>query len=557
MVRFLEMRVLYCIWGLALLLASPAMAQQAQDTASPTGYTIFLRGQAVGRENVTIASGPAGTTVTSDGRMAAPIASTLRRAEVRYGTDWSPQSLTLESVINGSDVVLHTTFKDGQAVSEGTQLGQPMSKTDTVSPQTLVLPNTFWGAYAAVARRLSAGSAGAQYRVYVAPVAEIGMRIAAVTPEHVQVGTTTFNVRRYDLVMANPGGDLPVCLTATETGDLVRVTIPSGGLDIVREDVASANARTQFHSNPGDEAVTIPGPGFNIGATLTRPRAATETRLPAVILHGGSGANDRDGTVAGIPALGQLAGALADAGFLVLRYDRRGYGQTGGRSESATLSDAADDIRTVAKWLGDRKDVDGNRIAVIGHSEGAWVALLAAARDRRIDAVVTLAGPSLPGTELVLEQQQHSLEASNTPVSERPAKIAAQQQLNTAVLTGKGWQGIPENIRRQADTPWFQSLLQFDPAEVIEDVRQPLLIVQGALDRQVPAAHAERLAQLARTRGKSKSVEVLLVPGVNHLMVPATTGEIAEYGSLTDRNISKEVTTAVATWLTRTLPSKR
>ena len=75
----------------------------------------------------------------------------------------------------------------------------------------------------------------------------------------------------------------------------------------------------------------------------------------------------------GIPTLAQLAGAMADAGILAVRYDKRGFGQSGGRSESATISDYAEDVRAVVRWLEQRKDVDPKRIAVVGHSEGAWV----------------------------------------------------------------------------------------------------------------------------------------------------------------------------------------
>ena len=150
-------------------------------------------------------------------------------------------------------------------------------------------------------------------------------------------------------------------------------------MDIVRADLSSVTVRTHVHSNPGDEAVTIPATGFNIGATLTRPpKAAPGTRLPTVILLSGFAANDRDGYIAGIPVTGQLAGALANAGFMTVRYDKRGYGQSGGRSESATLIDYADDVRTVMRWLSARNDVDPRRIAVVGHSDGSWIALLAA-----------------------------------------------------------------------------------------------------------------------------------------------------------------------------------
>jgi hypothetical protein len=65
-------------------------------------------------------------------------------------------------------------------------------------------------------------------------------------------------------------------------------------------------------------------------------------------------------------------------------------------------------------------------------------------------------------------------------------------------------------------------------------------------------ADAERLAAIAQKESNSKSVELLIVKGVNHLLVPAVTGEVAEYGALTDRNLSMDVASALTSWLTRT-----
>jgi dipeptidyl aminopeptidase/acylaminoacyl peptidase len=83
------------------------------------------------------------------------------------------------------------------------------------------------------------------------------------------------------------------------------------------------------------------------------------------------------------------------------------------------------------------------------------------------------------------------------------------------------------------------------------------LFVHGGLDRQVPVEHVEKLSDLARKESKSKSVEVVVVRGVNHLLVPAITGEASEYGTLPDRNVSKDVTMAVTTWLSKTFASIR
>jgi pimeloyl-ACP methyl ester carboxylesterase len=556
------MRFFYLTCALVLALAAPAAAQQAPATAKPTGYTVFLRGAPVGREELTVREDATGTTITAQGRLNAPLNVVTRRAEMKYAADGSPERFTLDGSANGNDVSVRTTFANGTAQTEGNQGTAKIATTHAFSPQAVVLPNGVFTLYAALADRLSRVTAGAELKAYILPLAEIGVRVVSDQPERIQVGTAFLDVQRYDLLFSNPGGDLAVSLTAGDGGRLIRLTIPAQAIEVVREDVASPTSRTQVFSNPGDEAVVIPAVGFNLGATITKPSSPAAPapapgsgaagRMPAVILLSGSGVGDRDGFAQGVPTLAQLAGALADAGFLAVRYDKRGFGQSGGRAESATIQDYAEDVRTVVRWLLQRKDIDPKRIAVVGHSEGAWVALLAAAREKRISAVATIAGPATTGAELVLEQQQRALDQMKLTPEDRDKKVALQKQIQSAVLTGKGWELIPKEERRAADTPWFQSLLIFDPAKVIKDVKQPLFFVHGALDKQVPPGHADRLAEMARKQSDSDSIEVVVVRGVNHLLIPAFTGEVTEYASLTDRNVSKDVSGVLTAWLTKT-----
>ena len=559
------MRLLYFTCALGLILAGPAAldaararAAQQRPAPKPIGYTIFLRGAPVGREELTVQEDATGTTITAQGRLAAPLNVVTRRAEMKYGTDGSPQQFTLEGTANGADVALRTSFANGMAQTEGTQGTTKIATSHPYSAQAVVLPNGVFSLYAALADRLSRVTGGAELKAYILPVAEINIRVVSDQPERIQVGTTFLDAQRYDLLFSDPGGDLAVSLTAGDGGRLIRLSVPAQALEVVREDVASPTSRTQIYSNPGDEAVTIPAVGFNLGATITKPASAQGSgaagpaaSMPAVILLPPS-SGDRDGFTHGIPTFAQLAGAMADAGFLAVRYDKRGFGQSGGRAESATIQDYAEDVRSVVRWLLQRKDVDPKRIAVIGHSEGAWVALLAAARERRITAVASLAGPSTTGAELVLEQQQQSLDLLKLTPQERQQKVELQKQIQSAVLTGRGWEGVSKDERRAADTPWFQSLLTYDPAKVLKDVKQPLLFVHGELDKQIPVAHADRLADLARKQSDSKSVDVVVVRGVNHLLVPAITGEISEYASLPDRNVSKNVSGTLTAWLTKT-----
>jgi pimeloyl-ACP methyl ester carboxylesterase len=533
-------------------LAAPAAAQQPSAQASPTSYRVFVRGTLIGREDVTVQQNASGLTIVSQGRLAAPLNVQIKRAEFKYRPDGSPELFTLDSSANNIDLQVRTSFNGTVAVTEGTQGGKPINVTQSVTAGTVLLPNGIFGGFAALSQRLKGVPAKTNLRAYVLPESEIGVIVTNVTPEQMQVGTSLLNVKRYDMIFGTTGGDVAVSLLAADDGSLVRVGIPSQGIDVIREDVASPTARTQIFSNPGDEPVIIPVSGFNLGATLTRPKAGAATRLPAVILLSGASGGDRDGFASGVPTIGQLAGAFADAGFLAVRYDKRGFGQSGGRAESATLGDYADDARAVVRWLLERKDVDPKRIALVGHSEGAWVALLTAAREKRVAAVAFVEAAASTGADLALEQQKYELDHLQLKPDEREKKIALQKQIQTAVITGKGWEGIAANERKAADTPWLQSFLTFDPAKAIEDLRQPLLIVHGALDKEVPPAHADKLADLARKESDSKSVEVVIVRGVNHLLIPAFTGELTEYPELTDRNVSKDVSGAIGAWLTKT-----
>ena len=533
-----------------------ALAPVVPPLVGGESYVVFLAGRAVGREEVLLTRQADGWVLRGSSRLGPPVGTVVRHVEVRYDAQWRPRSLELDASIQGKDVTLKTSFADGKAANVLTDGGQATEKSDAISPDPVVLPNVFFGSYAALAARLLTATAGSELKAYIAPQAEIPVVVTSVADERIETPKRTFGAKRYTLTFKNPGGELVASVWAEATsGAFVRLSVPAQALEVARDDVASAASRMAAFSIPGDESVRVPANGFNLAATVTKPRNGA-AKLPAVVLIGGAAPADRDGTIAGIPVLGQIASGLVDAGYLVVRYDKRGVGQSGGRAETATLADYADDARAVVTYLRkSRKDADPKRIAVLGHSEGAWVALLLAAAERDVAAVVSVAGASGTGGSLVLEQQRHLLEVLKVADDEKKAKAALQMRINDAA-TGKGtWDGVPGDLRAQADTPWFASYLAFDPAKVMKDVRQPMLIVQGALDRQVPAHHADALAELARARKRRTRVDVVTVAGVNHLLVPATTGEISEYSSLAKPLVSGEATTAVAEWLAKAMPA--
>src|SRR5688572_28611184 len=297
---------LTCVALAALMLAAPAPARaQATQADGNTQFLVFLRSQPVGREEVVVLKLQDGWVVRGTSRLGPPIDITSRVAEVSYDLEWRPKSLHIDSIVRGQDVSLKTTFANGRASNAIAIQGKVQPKEDPVAVDAVVLPNAFLGSYAALARRLQGKTAGAELRGYIAPQGEIPIRVVVLVPERIETPRQVIKVTRYGLIFGNPPpvGDLPLNLWADENGDLMRLQIPSQGLEVAREDIASAAARTTAFSLPGDETVTIPAMGFNLGATITRPK--TGAPAPAVVLIGGSGPTDRDETVAGIPVFGQ------------------------------------------------------------------------------------------------------------------------------------------------------------------------------------------------------------------------------------------------------------
>lgn len=542
---------------LCLLAATRPLSAQVEPIPGDATFNIFVRGSDVGREQVSLTRSGSQWIITSTGRLGD---STTSRFEVKYASDWQPIELGLEGTLANKPgektqkpYRLATSFALTSAVNEITQNGVTNSKTDQISARTIVLPNNVFAGYEALAARLANSQIGNEIPAYVPPSSESKLTVKAISDEAIKTPSGTVKTRKYELNVTN-AGTAPFTMTVAvdDRARLARVDILN--LSVVRSDLSGVAARTLTARNPTDSDVTIPANGFTLAGTLTKPPVTGRLKLPTIVLVGGSGPIDRDSTVAGIPILSQLAGALADQGYLVLRYDKRAVGQSGGRSESVTQMDYADDLVGIVKWLAKRDDVDSRRITVAGHSEGGTIGMLAADREDKIDALVLMATSGTTGADLILEQQQRELDRLKLPDAEKAQKIALQKQIQAAVISGTGWDALPEDVRKQADTPWFRSLLMSDPAAMMREIKQPILIIQGDLDVQVQPHHAEKLGELAKARKKAGPVEVVHLAGVNHLLVPAATGEIQEYSQLKQKSISPEVASTISSWLKKSQP---
>jgi len=512
----------------------------------------MLRGVRIGSEAITVTQGAGKFTISSRGQIAPPVDLVTNKFEMVYDLDWQPRTLSIEAALRNQTLVLATTFGLTTAISDVTQGTNRGSVQHEVTPRTMVLPPSYFAAYEVLAARLPSFQIGARFPVYVPPEGEISGTVNRVTPRRIVNPSGATNVREFDVTLDRKGAPMSVTIWVDERNRLAKVIFGEQGYVAIREDIGTVMSREERIRNPGDDDLFIPASGFSLGGTITLPTKPAG-RAPAVILVGSQGRQDRDEALYGIPIFGELAGRLAEAGYLVVRYDKRGVGQSGGRPENAGVVEYADDVVDIVKWLRRRNDVDGDRISLISHGDGSAVALTAAGREGRIRGVGLLAAPGLTGRATVLAQQQMLLTGMGGSATDRDARVAMQQRIIEATLTGKGWESLPTDARRQADTEWFRTWLLFDPAVAMAKLNQSILILHGAVDRETPPSNGDKLEQIGRARKNAPpaATRKVLVPGVNHLLLAAQTGDPDEYDTLPSRAIAPDVITAIVDWLSQ------
>ena len=290
------------------------------------------------------------------------------------------------------------------------------------------------------------------------------------------------------------------------------------------------------------ESVTLRTPaGLTLSGTLTLPVHRPPRGAPAVVTITGSGAQDRDESipvVAGYRPFRQVADTLGRRGIAVLRLDDRGIGGSDPGPASATSADYAGDIRAALAYLRTRPEVDASRLALVGHSEGGMIAPMVAATDSGVRAMVLMAGPAWTGRRILEYQQRYAIEHDTTMTGAKHDSLLA-----------RGPAQIDSAARSSA---WIRYFLDYDPLATARRVRTPVLILQGATDRQVTAEQAPVLADAFRAAG-NRRVAMRVFPQTNHLFLDDPSGDPAGYRALRTSGVRPEVLGAIADWLSTQL----
>ena len=245
--------------------------------------------------------------------------------------------------------------------------------------------------------------------------------------------------------------------------------------------------------------------GTTLAGTLTLPPG--KGPFPAVLFVTGSGPQDRDEMILGHRPFLVIADALTKAGIATLRFDDRGMGKSGGSITNLTTTDFAGDALAEITYLAKRPEIDPRRVGIIGHSEGGLIAPMVAAQSDVPHFLVLLAGPGVPGREVIRTQTRAIMKAEGANDAE-----------------------IEHALAMSGDTsPWMKQFLVLDPQTFLPRVKVPVLAMNGEKDLQVDPSN---LDAIRRGLGKNPHVEIVRLPSLNHLFQHCTTGAAREYATI-------------------------
>jgi pimeloyl-ACP methyl ester carboxylesterase len=225
-----------------------------------------------------------------------------------------------------------------------------------------------------------------------------------------------------------------------------------------------------------------------------------------------------------------------------------------------------------------RKEINQNKIGLIGHSEGGLIAPMIAARSKDVHFIVLLAGTGLRGDQLLLLQQEMIAKASGMHatdiqkervVSAKTFQIVADATSNDSLKTtltaylkqvvndSSSGVAVPNGMTadefisletNQITNPWMEFFIKYDPAAALEKVKCPVLAVNGEKDVQVAAKENLTVIKDALEKGGNKNVTITTYPNLNHLFQECATGLPAEYYSI-QQTFSPVVLQDVTKWI--------
>jgi alpha-beta hydrolase superfamily lysophospholipase len=276
--------------------------------------------------------------------------------------------------------------------------------------------------------------------------------------------------------------------------------------------------------------IKFDGANVSLNGTLLVPKLETGKRAPSVLIIAGPGPTPRDGLTFGSAKqliYRDLAEYLAARGYVTLRYDKRCVGASQ-CVKATSFDDIVDDARGAVDYLREHPQVDPKRIFLFGHSEGGVIAAtIGATDDRKLAGVIVAAMPGRTLTKLMREQLQNRMAEAGKSEKEISDFMVKYDRIVRGITSGHtDFSREPLNEKDPFDAQLVGLIKQYevvlalminDPLQIINNVRAPLLAMQGKKDVQVAVKDAQFLEESLK-RTQHPDATVVLLDDVDHLL---------------------------------------
>jgi fermentation-respiration switch protein FrsA (DUF1100 family) len=283
--------------------------------------------------------------------------------------------------------------------------------------------------------------------------------------------------------------------------------------------------------------------------TLTLPKG--DGPFPGVVLVHGSGPNDRDETIGPNKPFRDLAWGLASQGVAVLRYEKRtkAHGAKFANEFKDTMTpkeEAIDDALAAVALLRKRKEIDGKRVVVLGHSLGAFVAPRVGELDPSLAGLILLAGNTRPLEDLVAEQFAYIYSLKGDLSDDNKSELEKIKKKVAKVKDPSFGKDTPSSeLPLGLTASYWLALKAYDPAVTAAKLKMPMLVLQGERDYQVTMADFEGWKKALAAR---KVVTLKSYPKLNHLFMEGEgKSKPEEYNKA--GHMAKEVVDDIAEWV--------
>ena len=296
---------------------------------------------------------------------------------------------------------------------------------------------------------------------------------------------------------------------------------------------------------------------YLLAGTLSIPQGE-QNRYPVVVMLHASGDVDRDENAESMPinAFKEISQLLAEEGFAVLRFDKRGVGKSEGEYLTAGFFDLVEDAKAVIEFVKEQPQIDPNQVILLGHNEGCIIAPVIN-NTHPVQGMIFLSPLTEPLVKTIEWQREKIIEdIRNTKglqgIMLRILKVEKKfrkvnQQLVFQIRNSKG--PVINYKGQDINAKWYREHTEFDVRDYLSDITCPVLAVTGTKDVQVKIEQTKEICDLVQGKCEAHLLQDMTYVLRKTDLEPRIQTILNDYKNQVQKPVDAELKQVIKDWL--------